>query len=95
MDLTGTVVPAGATIYVHVWIPAGGKVTTVEPYLQDYNWGWASNPTGNLTAGAWNTLTLTVPATAVTPLNRLGLRFTTGAAWTGTVYVDSIDWTAP
>jgi hypothetical protein len=36
-----------------------------------------------------------MPATAITPLNRLGLRFTTSGAWTGTVYVDAIDWTAP
>jgi len=95
VDISGAVVPAGATITFHVWIPAGSKVTTFEPYLQDYNWGWASNSTSSLTAGAWNTLTLMVPATAVTPLNRLGLRITTSAAWTGTVYVDSIDWTAP
>jgi hypothetical protein len=85
----------GTTVTFHVWIPAGSKITTIEPYATDYNWGWTSNPTGSFTAGAWNTVTLTVPSTAITPLNRLGLRFTTSAAWTGTVYVDSIDWTAP
>jgi hypothetical protein len=95
VDMNGAVVIPGATVTFHVWIPAGSKITTVEPYLQDYNWGWASNPTSSFTAGAWNTVTLTVPATSITPLNRLGLRFTTSAAWTGTVYVDSIDWTAP
>jgi hypothetical protein len=95
VDINGAVVPTGATVTFHVWIPAGSKITTIEPYLQDYNWGWASNPTSSFTAGAWNTLTLTVPATSVTPLNRLGLRFTTSGAWTGTVYADSIDWTAP
>jgi hypothetical protein len=95
VDMNGAVVPPGTTVSFHVWIPAGSKITTIEPYLQDYSWGWASNPTSSFTAGAWNTLTLTVPATSITPLKRLGLRFTTSAAWTGTVYVDSIDWTAP
>jgi hypothetical protein len=94
VDINGAVVPAGATITFHVWIPAGSKITTIEPYLQDYNWAYASNATSTFTAGAWNTLTLAVPATAVTSFNRLGLKFTTSAAWTGTVYVDSIDWPA-
>ncbi|MCU6501322.1 cellulase family glycosylhydrolase [Rugamonas sp. A1-17] len=92
VEASGVVVPAGATVTFHVWIPTGSPVTTVEPYLQDYHWAWASTPYGGLTAGAWNTVTLTVPATAIAPLNRLGLRFTTSAAWTGTIYVDSIDW---
>jgi len=92
VDLSGVVVPAGATITFHVWIPVGSQVTTIEPYLQDYNWAWASTPYTSFTAGAWNTITLTVPTTAITPLQRLGLKLTTGAAWTGTVYVDSINW---
>jgi hypothetical protein len=95
VDASFIVLPAGATVTFHVWIPAGSKITTIEPYVSDYNWSWTLNPTGSFTAGAWNTVTLTVPPTAITPLNRLGLRFTTSAAWTGTVYVDSIDWTAP
>jgi hypothetical protein len=33
-----------------------------------------------------------VPTTSVTPLQVLGLKLTTGAAWTGTVYVDAINW---
>lgn len=93
VEMSYAVVPAGATITFHVWIPAGSQITAIEPYLADYNWASTSNPTTSFTAGAWNTLTLKVPATATTPLNRLGLKMTTGAAWTGTVYVDSIDWT--
>jgi hypothetical protein len=88
----GVLVPSGATITFHVYIPAGSQVTQIEPYLQDYNWNWVSNPVTSLTPGAWNTITLTVPASSVTPLNNLGLNFTTGAAWTGTVYVDAINW---
>jgi hypothetical protein len=90
--VNGVVVPSGATITFHVYIPAGSQITKIEPYLQDYNWNWFSNPVTSFTPGAWNTFTLTVPTSSVTPLQYLGLNFTTGAAWTGTVYVDSINW---
>ncbi|MEO5934889.1 MAG: cellulase family glycosylhydrolase [Duganella sp.] len=92
IDLSDTVVPAGATVTFHVWVPAGNQVTSIEPYLQDYNWAWSSAPYSSFTGDAWNTLTLTVPAGAVTSLKRFGLRISTAAGFTGTVYVDSIDW---
>ncbi len=86
------VVPAGTTITFHVWIPSGSKVTTLQPYLQDYNWAWTSSYYGSLTANAWNTITLAVPPTAVTPLQQLGIQFTTSAGWSGTCYIDSVNW---
>ncbi len=87
------VVP-GTTITFRVWIPAGSKVTLLQPYLQDNNWNWSSGWFQSLTAGAWNTVTLTVPLTATSPLQVLGVQFTTNAAWTGTCYVDSVSWPA-
>ena len=102
VELSDVVLPVGATVTFHVWVPAGHQVTAIEPYLQDYNWARTAGLPGNLTAGAWNTLTLTVPPTyqdkdnvtqaTFTPLKRLGLRIATGAAWTGTIYIDSIHW---
>jgi aryl-phospho-beta-D-glucosidase BglC (GH1 family) len=92
VSVSSVLVPSGATITFHVYIPAGSQITKIEPYLQDYNWNWVSNPVTSFTPGAWNTITLTVPTSSVTPLQNLGLNFTTGAAWTGTVYVDSINW---
>jgi hypothetical protein len=86
------VVTAGTTITFHVWIPSGSKITVLQPYLQDYNWAWSSVGYGNLTANAWNTITLTVPPTTVSPLQQLGIQFTTSAAWTGTCYIDSVAW---
>src|ERR1017187_9388753 len=83
-------VAAGTTITFHVWIPSGSKITTLQPYLEAYNWAWTSSWYGNLTANAWNTITLTVPPTAVTPLKQLGIQFITSAAWTGTCYIDSV-----
>jgi hypothetical protein len=88
-------VTAGTTITFHVWIPSGSQITALQPYLQDYNWAWTSGWYGNLTANAWNTITLTVPPTAVTPLQQLGIEFTTGAAWSGTCYIDSVAWNTP
>src|SRR5208282_5449688 len=54
-------VTAGTTITFHVWIPSGSQITELQPYLQDYNWAWTSDSYGNLTANAWNTITVTVP----------------------------------
>ncbi len=76
------VVP-GTTITFHVWIPSGSKVTALQPYIQDHNWTWTSSWYGSFTANAWNTLTLTVPTNAVSPLQNLGVQFITSAALDG------------
>jgi hypothetical protein len=86
------VVAAGRTITFRVWIPSGSQITTLQPYLQDYNWNWTSSWYGSLTANAWNTINLTVPQTAIAPFQDLGIVFTTGAAWSGTCYIDSVTW---
>jgi hypothetical protein len=88
-------VTAGATITFHVWIPGGSKVTTLQPYLEDYKYAYTSAWDGNLTANAWNTVTITVPSTAETPLQVLGIDFTTSAAWSGSCYIDSVAWNIP
>jgi len=107
VELSDLLVPAGATVSFHVWVPAGHRITAIEPNLQDYNWVWAQTWQGgeNLYARAWTTFSIKVPLTyqdkndvtqaTVTPLQRLGLRITTDAAWTGTLYIDSINWSAP
>jgi len=85
----------GQTITFHLWIPSGSQISTIQPYLQDYNWGWSSSWYGSFTPNAWNTLTLTVPSTAVSPFHNLGLQFATSAGWTNTCYLDSVSWTNP
>ena len=89
------VVPAGATLTFHIWVPAGHQVTSIVPILQDFNWVWTQGWWGNLTAGAWNTRTYTMPSGGTAPLKHLTLKISTGAAWTGTLYIDSIDWSVP
>ncbi len=89
--------PAGKTVTFHVWIPAGSGITAVQPYVQQGSaggWAWSGSyqAASSLKAGAWNTLTVAVPANAVTPLYQLGVQFFTGGAWSGTCYVDSVSW---
>ena len=88
------VVP-GTTITFHVWIPSGSQVSALQPYIQDHNYTWSSSWYGSFTANAWNTLTLTVPTNAVSPLQSLGVQFFTSAGWTGTCYIDSVSLTTP
>ena len=90
------VVP-GTTITFHVWIPSSANISAIQPYVQDHNWTWTGNYTvsGNLTANAWNTITLTVPANAVSPMQSLGVQFFTSAGWTGTCYIDSVAYSTP
>jgi hypothetical protein len=85
----------GMTITFHVWIPSGYQISNLQPYMQDYNWNWTSSWYGSFTANAWNTLSLTVPATAVAPFQNLGIQFNTSAGWTNTSYIDSVSWNTP
>ena len=57
------------------------------------NWTWTGNwrAISSLTANAWNTIAVTVPANA-TPLSQLGVEISTGSNWTGTLYVDAVAW---
>jgi aryl-phospho-beta-D-glucosidase BglC (GH1 family) len=95
LDLSDLTVPAGATITFRVWAPAGHTISSIVPFMQDYNWGWTQSWSGSPAANSWSTVTLQVPANAVSPLKRLSLQFNTGGAWAGTVYVDSISVAAP
>jgi hypothetical protein len=85
----------GMTITFHVWIPSGSKITTLQPYMQDFNWNWTSSFYGSLTANAWNTVALTVPPNATAPFHNLGIQFATSAGWTNTCYLDSVSWNTP
>ena len=88
---TDLIVAAGSTISFRIWIPSDSTVTETFIYAQDSKWAWKDITYKNLTPNTWNTITLTVPANFVAPL-KLGVQFTTSAAWTGTLYIDSIDW---
>ncbi len=91
---------AGNTVTFHVFLPANasGVVAWVQPYVQDGSaalaFSGAFTPAAMLTFGGWTTITLPLPTTAVSPIFKLAVQiFTSGsAAFTGTIYVDSISW---
>ncbi|QRO02404.1 hypothetical protein JRI60_05815 [Archangium violaceum] len=90
-------VTAGKTVSFRVWVPPNHGISGVQPFVQQGaagGWQWTGKWTGNtaLKAGDWNTITVQVPANAVTPLSQLGVEFITQTAWSGTVYVDSVSW---
>ncbi|MGA8027146.1 MAG: glycosyl hydrolase family 18 protein [Bryobacteraceae bacterium] len=83
-------IAAGKTVQFYVWIPEGSTVVGIEPFVQDKNWAWTSNYVSTLYENGWNIVTVTVPSTAVTPLQEIGIQFTLSGASSGTVYIDSV-----
>jgi hypothetical protein len=86
--------PAGKTIAFHVWIPSGSSISAIQPYVRDRNLVSTGKrqAIGNLKTDTWNTVKITVPSNAATPLRELGVRLTTDAKWSGTCYIDSVGW---
>lgn len=85
---------AGQTVTFRIYLPASTQVTSVQPYVQEGasgNWRWTGNwqPVAALRPGAWNTLTVQVPANAAA-LSALGVEFST-RTYNGTLYVDSVN----
>ena len=83
----------GQTITMHIWIPAGSELTSVNPFITNSSWTWLASDyktMSDLTAGQWNTFSFTVPADAPTTFGELGVEFDSSAAWSGQVYIDSI-----
>jgi hypothetical protein len=86
---------AGQTVSFHIYVPSGAAISWVQPYVQQGasgNWSWTGNwrPMSALKAGAWNTISVTVPANAAL-LSSLGVQFATSGAYNGSVYVDSVN----
>jgi len=86
----------GKVVTFHVWIPSGSGLASLQPFVlqgASGNWTWTGNwrAASSLTANAWNTIQVTVPAAAA-PLSQLGVQVATSTTWTGTVYVDSVSW---
>ncbi|MEO5767339.1 MAG: hypothetical protein ABIS92_03225, partial [Polyangia bacterium] len=93
--VTPTAIPPGTTITFHVFFPSGSTIEWIQPYAQEggpnYTWIGKLTFTRNLTAGAWNTMTVVIPA-GTGAIGSLGVQFSLTGAWTGTVYIDSVTW---
>ena len=81
----------GSRITFSIKVPPGPPISTMA-FVQDKNWGWTSTNSGPRDSKGWQIATVTVPANAATPLNRLGLLIQLRGAWTGTIYIDAITW---
>jgi hypothetical protein len=94
--VSSPVTPAGKLVTFHVWIPSGSGISAIQPFVlqgASASWAWTGTwrPISALQVGAFNTVTVTVPANA-TPLAQLGVQVVTGAPWSGTVFIDSVAW---
>jgi hypothetical protein len=85
------VIPPGCRITLHVLLPADAPIGFLEPYVIDASGTMTASPWVYPSTGAWSTLTVVVPTTAPS-IAKLGIQLHTGGAWSGTVYVDSIEW---
>jgi hypothetical protein len=82
----------GTTITVRAFVPVTAPVVAVSPYVLDGNWTWTDGYTSGITKGSWQTYTVTVPAGAIQPLNRIGVMFYLSSPYNGPVYVDAVGW---
>lgn len=90
-------VSAGKLVTFHVWIPSGSAISALQPYAPQGaagGWTWTGSwrSVSQLTASQWNTITLQLPANAVTPLAELGVEVTTNATYTSAMYIDAVSW---
>ncbi|MBP3964812.1 carbohydrate binding domain-containing protein [Paenibacillus lignilyticus] len=84
---------ANTTLTFRVWVPSGAAIASIQPYVQSNNWTWYGNyqTYASLTKNAWNTITLTIPSGAATPMKNIGVELVTTGAWSGSIYLDSIN----
>ncbi len=89
-------VPAGKTVTFRFWLPTGNRVSALQLYALEgaaggWRWTGSYRAASTLSAGAWNALTLTLPANA-TPLYELGVELTTVSGAATSAYLDSVTW---
>jgi chitinase len=87
-------VKAGSTVSFEVYVPAASlpHLKDIQAFFMDARWTWTSVTANasNLKANAWNQVSVTVPTNAVPAFSEIGLQFDSVAAWSGTIYVDSV-----
>lgn len=86
---------AGQTVTFRIFLPTGARLTSLQPYvMQGASGGWKWTGTwkaiSSLQLNAWNTITVKVPSNAAL-LSSLGVQFTTSGTYSGTVYIDSVN----
>lgn len=86
----------GTTIVAHVLLPPGSPTHLRGLiFVQDADYTWIPSTPKTLVTGVWNTLTFTLPGSAQSPIRYTGIQLynPTGAgSWSGSAYLDSINW---
>jgi chitinase len=87
-------IKAGSTVSFEVYAPNAlpAALTDIQAFFMDAKWTWTSVTVNasSLKPNAWNQVSVTVPSNAVPAFTEIGLQFDWSAAWTGTIYVDSV-----
>jgi hypothetical protein len=87
---------AGQTMTTYVYLPANSPDIMAKLFVMDSQYHWFDpDAMVTLKAGAWNRLTLTLPANvAPGQLRQLGVQFNTPDATpvSGNVYIDNVGW---
>lgn len=95
VQLTAGSPAAGTKVTFHVLVPLGAPIDWVQPYVKTgapgYVWTGVTVAPPTLTPGAWNAIVVTVPSPSAT-IQEIGVQFDVTAAFTGSVYIDTVNW---
>jgi len=84
----------GKTVIAHVFVPAnfpsGSQANIFMKLTSSYS--WQAGPQVALVPGTWNTILFNTSGTAnINQVMQMGIQIIPSAAWSGTIYVDSVD----
>jgi hypothetical protein len=88
-------IAADTHITFHVYVPADAPIDWIQPFIQEdvtFSFIGVFRGTGTFTKGGWSNVDVIVPTTVVNPIYKVGVQVHTMGAWTGTIYVDSVNW---
>ena len=87
-----SLIPAGSRVSFKLWVPANSGLTDMSPMSRLAAGVGAGDPWGEFTTNTWMEKFLVAPAGCA--ITKVGLQFTNNTSWTGTVYLDGVQWGA-
>lgn len=83
---------AGQEVTAHIRCPEQNGLEAIAFFAEDRNDAWNNDWSRvRLARGSWNDFSVHIPADSA-PLKRLGVEFTSASPWSGTCYLDSVEW---